>query len=80
MKKELIQLIDVKQRQKVCLTPVDSRNRFLKIKSERWEDIKDGRFMIINGQYSITASQELQNRGCGDARKVELQTWDAYIV
>ena len=80
VKKELIQLIDVKQRQKVCLTPVDSRNRFLKIKPERWEDIKDGRFMIINGQHSIIASQELQNGGCGDARKVELQTWDAYIV
>ena len=80
VKKELIQLIDVKQRQKVCLTPVDSRNRFLKIKPERWEDIKDGRFMIINGQHSITASQELQNRYCRDARKVELQTWDAYIV
>ena len=42
VKKELIQLIDVKQRQKVCLTIVDTRNRLLKIKPDRWENIKDG--------------------------------------
>ena len=80
IKKELIQLIDVKQWQKVCLTLVDGKNRLLKKRPEKWEEIKDGRFMIINDQHNPTASQELQKGGCGEARQVELQTWDAYIV
>ena len=56
----------------MCLTPVDSKNRLLKKKLEKLDEIKDGRFMIINGQHSITASQELQKEGCGEAKKVEL--------
>ena len=36
--------------------------------------------MIINGQQSITASQELQKAGCSEPRRLELQMWDAYIV
>jgi len=80
VKNELIQLIDVKQRQKVCLTLVDNKNRLLFQKPEKWEDIMNGRFMIINGQHSITASKELQQGGCGEARQKELQTWDAFIV
>lgn len=36
--------------------------------------------MIIKGQHNITASKELQKGGCGEGRKVELATWDAYIV
>lgn len=80
VKNELIQLIDVKQRQKVCLTPVDSKNRLLLKKPEKWEEIQNGRFMIINGQHSITASKELQKGGCGETRRLELQTWNAFIV
>jgi hypothetical protein len=80
VKNELIQLIDVSQRQKLCLTPIDTKGNLLKKKPSSWEEIKNGRFMIINGQHSITASKELQRAGCGEARKVELQNWDAYIV
>ena len=65
VKNELIQLIDVKQRQKVCLTPVDSKNQLLKKKPEKWDDIKNGRFMIINGQHSITASKSFNKAGAG---------------
>lgn len=72
VKNELIQLIDVKQRQKVCLTLVDLKNRLMLMKPEKWEDIKDGKFMIIYSQHSITASKELQNGGCGETRQVEL--------
>ena len=68
VKNELIQLINVKQRQKVCLTPVDSKHQLLKKKPEKWDDIKNGHFMIINGQHSIIASQELQKGGCGEER------------
>jgi hypothetical protein len=79
-KKELIQLIDVNQRQKVCLTPVDLDHNLLKTKPKNWDEIKKGKFMIINGQHSITASLELQKGGCGEDRRVKLQTWDAFIV
>ena len=80
VKRDLIQMIDVKQRQKVCLTPVDDKNRLLKKKPENWNEIKDGKFMIINGQHSIYASKELQDGGCGVSRRNELRTWRAYIV
>ena len=79
MKKELIQLIDVKQRQKVYLTPVDSERQLLKTKPA-WDNIKNGQFIIISGQHSITASQELQKEGCGEERREQLQHWDAFIV
>ena len=36
--------------------------------------------MIINGQYNITASKELWKGGCEEARKIELATWEAYVV
>ena len=36
--------------------------------------------MIINGQHSITTSQELQEGGCSEPRQSELQMWDTYIV
>ena len=80
VKKELVQLGDIKQRQILCLTPVDSNLKLLKKKPSSWEEISDGYFMIINGQHSITASKELQREGCGEERRMELRTWDAYIV
>ena len=80
VKKELVQLGDIRQRQTVCLTPVDGNLKLLKRKPASWEEISDGYFMIINGQHSITASKELQGEGCGEERRKELRTWDAYIV
>ena len=80
MKNTLVQIGDVKQLQKVCLTPVDENNALLKQPPTSWDAIKGGKFMIINGQHSITASQELQAGGCGEPRRSELQMWDAYIV
>ena len=59
MKNTLIQIGDVKQLQKVCLTLVDENNRLLKEPPTSWDAIKAGKFMIINGQHSISASQEL---------------------
>ena len=80
MKNTLVQIGDVKQLQKVCLTPVNENNRLLKEPPTSWDAIKAGKFMIINGQHSITASQELQEGGCSEPRRSELQMWDAYIV
>ena len=67
-------------RQKVCLTPIDRDSKLLREKPKSWDEIKAGKFMIINGQHSITASKELQISGCGDKRRVELSKWEAYIV
>ena len=80
MKNTLVQIGDVKQLQKVCLMLVDENNALLKEPPTLWDAMKASKFMIINGQHSITASQELQARGCGEPRRSELQLWDAYIV
>ena len=80
MKNTLIQIGDMKKLQKVCLTPVDENNRLLKEPPTLWDAIKASKFMIINVQHSITASQELQAGGCSKLRRSELQMWDAYIV
>lgn len=80
VKNELLQIGDMKQRQRICVTPVDMKNELLKKKPESWDEIRKGKFMIINGQHSITASKELQTEGCGEARRVELQEWEAIIV
>ena len=80
MKSTLVQIGDIKQLQKVCLTPVDENNRLLKEPPTSWDAIKAGKFIIINGQHSISASQELQEGGCSEPRRSELQVWDAYVV
>ena len=80
MKNTLVQIGDIKQLQKVCLTPVDENNRLLKEPPTSWDAIKASKFMIINGQHSITASQELQEGGCSKPRWSKLQMWNTYIV
>ena len=80
MKNTLVQIGDVKQLQKVGLTPVDENNALLKELPTSWDAIKAGKFMIINGQHSMSASQELQAGGCGEPKQSELRMWDAYIV
>ena len=80
MKRVLVQMVEIGQRQKVCLTPVDGRKKLLKTKPQKWEDIENMQFMIINGQHSITASKQLQDEACDEDRKAELRSWDALIV
>ena len=80
VKAELVQLGDEKMRQKVCLTPIDRDSKLLREKPRSWDEIKAGKFMIINGQHSITASKELQISRCQDKCHVELSKWEAYIV
>ena len=72
VKAELVQMGDAKMRQKVCLTPINKDGRLLREKPKSWNNIKSGKFMIINGQHSITASKELQISGCADKRRIEL--------
>ena len=49
VKVELVQLGDEKMRQKVCLTPIDRDSKLLRERPRSWDEIKAGKFMIING-------------------------------
>ena len=59
VKVELVQLGNEKMRQKVCLTRIDRDSKLLREKPKSWDEIKAGKFMIINGQHNIIASKEL---------------------
>jgi hypothetical protein len=73
VKAELLQMGDINQRQKICLTPVDAQGDLLRTKPKDWNEIKNNKFMIINGQHSIQASKELQLEGCGEERRKALE-------
>ena len=49
IKAELVQLGDKKMRQKVCLTSIDRDSKLLRERPRLWDEIKAGKFMIING-------------------------------
>ena len=80
VKAELVQLGNKKMWQMACLTLIDRDSKLLREKPRSWDEIKAGKFMIINGQHRITTSKELQISGCGDKCRVELSKWEAYIV
>ena len=54
VKVELVQIGNEKMCQKVYLTLVDRDLKLLRGKPRSWNDIKAGKFMIINGQHRIT--------------------------
>ena len=81
LKRVYTEMGDIKQRQTICLTPCTEEGLLLEKKPESWDEIKDGMFLIINGQHSVVASRQLQlQTNLHPNRKVELQTWKAYIV
>jgi hypothetical protein len=80
MKAELLQMGDINQQQNIYFTPVDAQGNLLRTKPKDWNEIKNNKFMIINGQYNIAASKELQLEGCGEERCRALEKWDAIIV
>jgi hypothetical protein len=80
VKAELLQMGDINQCQKICLTPMDAQGNLLRTKPKDWNEIKNIKFMIINGQHNIQASKELQLEGCGEERCSTLEKWDAIIV
>jgi hypothetical protein len=70
----------INQRQMIYLTTCTEEGILLQKKPESWDEIKDGMFLIINGQHSVTASKQLQLIAVHETRKIELQTWKAYII
>jgi hypothetical protein len=59
---------------------VDAQGNLLRTKPKDWNEIKNNKFMIINGQHSIAALKEFQLEGCGEERCCALEKWDAIIV
>ena len=49
MKAELLQMGDINQYQKIYLTSVDAQGNLLRTKLKDWNEIKNNKFMIING-------------------------------
>jgi hypothetical protein len=47
--KYLTNLVDVNARQTICLTPCNEDGSLLPKKPKSWEEIKDGKFLTING-------------------------------
>jgi hypothetical protein len=71
---------DINQRQRICITPIDEQGNLLRTKPRDWNEIKNMKFMIINGQHNIAASKELQLDGCGEDRRCALEKWDVIVV
>jgi hypothetical protein len=59
---------------------VNEQGNLLRTKPKDWSEIKNKKFMIINGQHNIAASKELQLEGCGKYRCHALEKWEAIIV
>ena len=77
----LAKIGDINQCQKIYLIPCDNNLRLLPEHPTSWEDIKNGKFLIVNGQHSMEASKLLQERlSYSERRKDEVMEWDAYIV
>ena len=45
-----------------------------------WDEIKEGRFWIINGQHSVAANQSIQGMDVPNSVKTTFQTWNSFIV
>ena len=73
----LLNLLERKARQMLCVMP---RNRTEKPSS--WEEIKDGDFYFINGQYNVAASRLIMQLGSGadDDVKNDFRVWSCFIV
>ena len=80
LKRVLTEMDDINQRQMICFTPCTEEGLLLHKKLESWDEIKDGMFLIINKQHSITTSKQLQQSDLRDGKKDELQMWKAYFV
>lgn len=71
-----IEMSDKHTRQTICIMP-----KGLTVKPKSWDEIKDGEFIIINGQHSVEASKRMQNDDSVDQNvKDFFKTWNAFVV
>ena len=70
----LTNLRDINAKRTICLIPCDEDGNLLLQQPITWNEIKDGKFLIINGQHNISASRSLQETLVCAAKRQELQT------
>ena len=80
MKAELVQIGDINQQQRICIIPIDEHGNLLRTKLRDWNEIKNKKFMIINGQHSIVELKELQVDGCSEDRCRALEKCYVIVV
>jgi len=81
MKIYLATLGEIRARQTLVVTPIQDNGELLHKKPTTWEQIKDGKFAIIDGQHSVEAARELLKENLPNkSLRSSLETWDAYIV
>ena len=80
MKNYLIQTPPAWPQHNLCLMPKFKDGETWK-EGMTWDDIKDGLFIIINGQHSVAASREIiTHKDTEPALREKLKTWPCTIV
>ncbi len=79
IKKYLLEMPDKTDKQTLCVMPaVESGD----VTAENWDELKKGKFWIINGQHSVAASKAMMgaNPPIGEQTLKYFRTWNCYIV
>lgn len=80
MKNYLIQTPPAWPHHNLCLMPFFEKGETWR-EGMTWDDIKNGNFIIINGQHSVAASREIiAHKDTEQALKNKLKTWPCTIV
>ena len=74
MRNYFLNMPDQTARQTLCIMPQSDR------RPTSWDEVKDGRFCIINGQHSVAASQSMQMMDVPEAVKTAFWKWNCFIV
>ena len=69
-----LNMLDQTAKQTICVMPQSAE------RPTTWDEIKEGRFWIINGQHSVAASQSIQGMDVPNSVKTAFQTWNSFIV
>ena len=69
-----LNMLDRTTKQTICVMPQSIERPTL------WDDFKEGRFWIINGQHSVAARQSIQGMDVPNSVKSAFQTWNSFIV
>jgi hypothetical protein len=72
----LIEMSNKEKKNTLCVFPKDKL-----VKPESWEEIKDGEFLMVNGQHCVEASKQLLLRSDVDESvKKHFRSWECFVV
>lgn len=69
----LLHMPDRTARQTHCVMPQTNE------KPTSWNEIKDGKFWIINGQHSVAVSKSIQTMDIPESVQTAFKTWNCFI-